>query len=345
MKKNKKGEKEEKESDTDSNEDISDKNILEIEFENRKKNIVEEKKLEFNLILSFITQFKTFLEICKKINKEIDFYIFNDIENKKQSVILNCNDLTSSNTNIKCFLYKESFLEFFSVNKFIHFSVNILEIISKIKTSKRNYYFRIYKFIDSQKITISNLPFLQKKINKLVSYNNFSMIPISGMLITYEDSKNITLKKYSKIPIDFFNESKEERLYFKSISNSYIFNINSNIFCKLLSYFNKNKFNQIIFKISRYETKNLLSIKGVSSNNNIEEFTLYDYNNFNENEEKFIEDIEYCYSLSSIGNFIKIKNFNQETNNLIKLKFYKKNLFLESLLSNSGLVSVCLKSV
>lgn len=326
---------------------------LNYELDTRTENV--NSNLEFSLCISFITHLKTLIEIYKKISKTIDIYITDD------GVIFSCtNNPIERNINIKSCFYKNSFIDFYTSSPFIHFSIPITAFLSKLKKIKRNFYFRIHKNKGDENVIVSNIPIFQIKINKLCLNETENYFPLSGILFDYKDDKNdIVIKneikclKYSLIENNL-GEYQDEKKYFECRSrignDSYCFDINSNFFCKIISFFNKEKLNCITFNITKYrnETENcfILKIKGNSSNCSLnidsKEFYLYSYNDLLLNKNNFKEESQenFNFALNDLNLFIKIKNLNQETNSMIKLFFYDKNIFIQSLVNNLGVMMI-----
>jgi hypothetical protein len=325
------------------------------EFEQRREEIINSSSLDFNLCLSFTTYMKILLEIHKKISKNITFYILKS--EKKEGLIFSNSD--SKSTNTRTVFYKESFIEFYTSFPYIEFTVNVTDMINRIKNIKKNYFVRLYKYSDEDKIYLDNIPFFQLKLNKIFEEDELT-VPSSGVIYSYntENKKQeISFYNYNKNPIDEIGLKEDEKLYLESIRSegsngseeTKDFLINANLLCKIISFFNKKKFLNVIFIIESYgminstnsvDQINFLKIKGYKDQ---EEKTilLYGYENFNKlNNVSLLKTTEYEFMLYNFVYFIKIKNLNQETNNIIKIRFYKRNLFIESTVNNSGIFTV-----
>lgn len=324
---------------------------LDYEFEQRRQ-VISTNQLEFNVCIPFITYLKILLDIYKKITKTIDLYI-----SPYGMIISCCNNIISKNVNLRVVFKKDSFLDFYTTEEYIHIQLPLNNFLQKLKTNKRNYFFRMYKKKNENSIVLSNIPIFQIKINKLNFDQKENCIPLSGVIYDYEEDAAITEYTISYNNISYQNlnlgYTQDERNYMECLNDDdkNVFNINSNIFCKLVSFFNKNKLINVEFCIETYRKDSspdikTLRIKGIVKNNNIniesKEFVFYKYDNFRITEDYTLDNmISYSYPLTYLNYFIKIKNLNQETNNVLKLIFYKdNNLFIESLVNNLGIFTI-----
>lgn len=311
---------------SESSIDATKKPISEIEFP-------LETECDFYFTIPFSYSFKNYIEICKKINKEIQMILY-----KKSGIIFFNSNLSTKQVIIETIFNKECFTDFFCNESFKLLSIDLNSLFKVIKNVKKGNSIQFIKYKDKPFIKINIM-----KNSQILIQDELLFFKCSGKkhLISSTDFQNFSFSTKD------FNTELDEILSIdekqKLTRTDDVFFLDSLFFSKFVSNLCKKKLNKIKFSFYKegyftIETKCNSFNAAVDVNNVIIIGDKEKYSDKNES----ITEVDIPNNIFYF--FTKVKNISSE-GSIIKLKpISKKSFVLETYTSGIGLFRVVFRN-